>query len=50
MGNAVRVAVRLEYQESMLDAITRRRTHISFLEEDSFIKYLLVRLQHLFAH
>jgi hypothetical protein len=50
MGEAVRVAVRLEYRESLLDAITRRRSHISFLEEDSFIKYLIIRLQHLFAH
>lgn len=44
MGKAVRVVVRMDYRESLLDVITRRRSHISFLEEDSFIKYLLIRL------
>lgn len=50
LSRAIRVTVKLDYNESLVDIVTRRRSHISFLEDDSFIRHLFVRLHSLFAH
>ena len=50
LATAIRCLVKLEYSESIVDMITRRKAHISFLEEDSFIKYLIVKFQSIFLH
>lgn len=42
-GRVIRCLTRLSFNQSIWDVISQRRAHIAFLEDDSFIKYLVVK-------
>ena len=45
LHKAVKCSVKLEYDEGVWDMITQRAAHISFLQEDCFIKTLVIRFK-----
>ena len=49
LKNAVKCSVKLEYDEGVWDYITQRAAHISFLQEDCFIKTLVTKFKTYFV-
>lgn len=47
-GNVVKCLAKLSYKQSLWDLISKRRPHISFLEEDCFIRYFIIKFQKYF--
>ncbi|CAM5998913.1 unnamed protein product [Sphagnum balticum] len=48
LPRVIKCCVKFDMEESMWDVMTKRRGHISFLEDDSFIKYFTVQFQQYF--
>ena len=47
--DVVRCLAKVECEESLWDKVTMRKAHISLLEDDSFIRLLVVRLETCFT-
>lgn len=47
--DVIRCLAKVECDESLWDKVTMRKAHISLLEDDSFIRLLVVKLENCFT-